>query len=63
MKANHHNKFTQGMIKGIEKNPEYYIPPGADHDRIVAPPLQQSQADQVLKRQTVRQKKSKYQRD
>jgi hypothetical protein len=63
MKANHHNKFTQGMIKGRELNPEYYIPPGADHERIVAPPPQQSQADQVLKRQTVRQKKSKYQRD
>ena len=57
MRANHHNRFTQGMIKGRDENPEYYIPPG------VHPPRTQTQTDQVLKRPTVRIRKSKYQKD
>jgi hypothetical protein len=62
MKANHSYRFTQGMITSRDTAPEYYIPPGADPERVVAP-ASQSPADQVLKRQTAKVKKSKYQRD
>lgn len=62
MKANNHYRFTQGMIWAREENPEYYIPPGMNPEQATAPPPQQSQSDQVLKRQTARPKKSKYQR-
>lgn len=55
-------RFTNGMITGREENPEYYIPPHADPERISAP-APQTQSEQVLKRQVVRVKKSKYQRD
>lgn len=63
MKASHHNRFTQGMIKGREENPEYYIPPGTDPEQVVAPPPPRQTSDQVLKLQKARIKKSKYQRD
>ena len=64
MKAYQHNsyRFTNGMITGREENPEYYIPPNADPSRVIAP-APQSQADQVLKVQKAKLRKSKYQRD
>lgn len=63
MKKSNNNYFNRGGVNQFDtKNQTYFIPPTESQVLETTPP-KQSSSDEVLKRQTIRKHKSKYQKD